>query len=249
MPKKLRLTGNTLKLIAAFSMLLDHIGIILFPRVIAFRIIGRLAFPIFAFMIAEGCRYTKNKAKYFLMIFSLGILCQVVYYLFDRSLYMCVLITFTLGILMCFSLENAKNALFSSASLAVRLMSVLLFLLTVALTYLLNRLLTIDYGFWGSILPVFPILLQPPKQNAPRWWQELDSITSRVLLFAIGLLILSVHLGGIQIYSMVAIAFLLLYSGKRGKGKMKYFFYIFYPAHLAILEGISMLAVLIKSSL
>ena len=57
------LNGNHLKLIAAFSMLLDHAGILLFPQIRMLRIIGRLAYPIFAFMIAEGCRYTKNKAK------------------------------------------------------------------------------------------------------------------------------------------------------------------------------------------
>ena len=60
------LTGNHLKLIAAFAMLLDHVGILLFPQIRLLRILGRLAYPIFAFMIAEGCRYTKNKLRYFL---------------------------------------------------------------------------------------------------------------------------------------------------------------------------------------
>ena len=47
------LNGNHLKLIAAFAMLLDHAGILLFPRVRLLRILGRLAYPIFAFMIAQ----------------------------------------------------------------------------------------------------------------------------------------------------------------------------------------------------
>ena len=66
------LTGNQLKLIAAAAMLLDHMGILLFPRITIFRILGRLAYPVFAFMIAEGCRYTRNKLRYFLMLFGLG---------------------------------------------------------------------------------------------------------------------------------------------------------------------------------
>ena len=74
------LNGNHLKLIAAFTMLLDHAGILLFPRVQLFRILGRLAYPIYAYMIAEGCRYTKNKLRYFLMVFGLGAACQIVYY-------------------------------------------------------------------------------------------------------------------------------------------------------------------------
>ena len=59
------LNGNHLKLIAVFTMLLDHVGILLFPQIRLLRILGRLAYPIFAFMIAEGCRYTKNKLRYF----------------------------------------------------------------------------------------------------------------------------------------------------------------------------------------
>jgi len=44
-------------------MTVDHLGFILFPSLIILRIIGRIAFPIFAYMIAEGCRYTKNEKR------------------------------------------------------------------------------------------------------------------------------------------------------------------------------------------
>ena len=64
--KKIRfLSGNMLKVIAAITMTVDHIGVIFFPSSNILRIIGRIAFPIFAFMIAEGCKYTKNKFRYF----------------------------------------------------------------------------------------------------------------------------------------------------------------------------------------
>ena len=55
------LSGNALKIIAAISMVIDHVGLMFFPTLKILRIIGRLAYPIFAFMIAEGCYYTKNK--------------------------------------------------------------------------------------------------------------------------------------------------------------------------------------------
>ena len=58
------LTGNQLKIIAMICMTVDHVGFILFPKQEIFRIIGRLAFPIFAYMIAEGCRYTRNYGRY-----------------------------------------------------------------------------------------------------------------------------------------------------------------------------------------
>ena len=55
------LTGNQLKLIALFAMTCDHVGLQLLPNVLILRILGRLALPIFAYMIAEGCRYTRNR--------------------------------------------------------------------------------------------------------------------------------------------------------------------------------------------
>lgn len=71
------ISGNVIKILAAILMVIDHIGVILFPNVLLLRIIGRLSFPLFAFMIAEGAKYTKNKLKYFLGIFILGIICQI----------------------------------------------------------------------------------------------------------------------------------------------------------------------------
>ena len=70
--KKISLTNNQLKIIAMLAMLSDHIGKVLLPQYQILQIIGRLAFPIFAFMIAEGCFYTKNKVRYFLTVFLLA---------------------------------------------------------------------------------------------------------------------------------------------------------------------------------
>ena len=60
-------SNNVLKIIACITMLLDHMGFILFPQYPIFRIIGRIAFPIFAFLLAEGCYYTKNKLRHFIV--------------------------------------------------------------------------------------------------------------------------------------------------------------------------------------
>ena len=86
------LSSNVLKILGAIFMLLDHVGYVLLPYNSFLRAIGRLAFPIFAYMIAEGCRYTKNKLKYFLTVFILGALCQIVYYLYEGDLYLSILI-------------------------------------------------------------------------------------------------------------------------------------------------------------
>jgi hypothetical protein len=64
---------NILKIIAVISMIIDHIGVVFFPNIVIFKIIGRVSFPIFAFFVAEGWFYTKNKKKYsfLLLLFML----------------------------------------------------------------------------------------------------------------------------------------------------------------------------------
>ena len=218
------LTGNALKILAAVFMTLDHMGLMLFPGISAFRILGRLALPIFAFMIAEGCKYTRNRKRYFAMVFGLGAVCQTVYYFFDGSLYLSILITFSLSILTIYALQYAKRK--------QSIPGWLFFAGAVAMVYLLNRELTIDYGFWGCMLPVFAAL--PHGTNY-------DSHRVSCLTLGLGLMPLAAGMGGIQIWSLLALPLLLLYNGSRGKWKLKYFFYIFYPTHLVVIQALAFL--------
>ena len=207
------LTGNMLKLLAAASMLLDHGGLMFFPHEMGFRIAGRLAFPIFAFMIAEGCHYTRNRWRYWGMIAVLAAVCQGVYYFAAGDTYLSVLVTFSLAIPTVFALEEwkkTKSPLWAGATAAL-----------VAAVWLLNRWLEIDYGFWGCMLPVVAAAFRGKYQ-----------IPGLIL----GLAVLAAHIGGVQWYSLLAVPLLACYSGTVGRRKMKYFFYIFYPAHLAALQ-------------
>jgi len=104
-----RLSGNALKLFGALFMLIDHIGMLLFPSVIWLRAVGRLAFPIFAYMISEGAHRTRNKLAYFLRIFSVGVICQLVYFIYNPSSpYLNVMLTFSASVLLIYSLDRAK---------------------------------------------------------------------------------------------------------------------------------------------
>ena len=221
------LNGNHLKLIAAFTMLLDHAGILLFPRVQLFRILGRLAYPVFAFMIAEGCRYTMHKLRYFLMVFGLGAACQLVYYFVSGDTYLNILLTFSLSILLIYILQ----AVYKEQDWLRQFWRSVLFAVTFAAVYGLTRLMSIDYGFWGVMTPVLVSLAHIRKW--PRW--------AEMLLLGAGLLFLAADYGGIQHYALLSVPLLLLYNGQRGKANMKYFFYIFYPVHLAALQGIAWL--------
>ena len=71
------LNGFHLKLIAACTMFIDHMGHTLFPTVLWLRCIGRLAFPIFCFLIAEGCVYTRDRRKYALRLLVFALLSEV----------------------------------------------------------------------------------------------------------------------------------------------------------------------------
>lgn len=238
------LSSNALKIIAAISMLIDHIGVILLPHATILRILGRLAFPVFAFMIAEGCAKTKNNLRYFLSVFLLGAACQVVYCLYDDQLYLGILITFSISILLVYALQALKKTLFGGDKcLGRQIVAVLIFLLLLAGVYVLNLYLTIDYGFWGCLLPVFASIFRAPSVNAPAFFEKLDSLSVHVISFGIGLAILACVRGGVQPYSLCAVPLLLLYSGKRGTWSMKLFFYIFYPAHLAALELLAMILI------
>ena len=213
------LSGNALKLIAALSMLLDHAGLLLFPGNALLRILGRLAFPIFAFMIAQGCKYTRSRGRYFGQLFGLALACQTVYFLVDGSMYLSVLFTFSLAALMIFALQHCREK-----PTAFRY---LLFAAAVAAVFILNQIFTIDYGFWGCMVPLFAALPLGTKY---------DENPVNVAALGFGLLMLALDSVPLQFWSLAAVPLLLLYSGKRGKRNMKYFFYIFYPAHLAVLQ-------------
>ncbi len=217
-------------------MVLDHIGVILFPDVVLFRVLGRLAFPLFAFMIAEGCRHTRHKWRYFGSVFGVAVLCQTVLYLYDRSLEMNVLLTFSLSILLIYALQWFSAHFFATQT-PVWLRMAVLFTLLLGVTgvLILDLLVDLDYGAVGCLLPLFAVV---PYAVDRKGGEGAHFIC--VGAFGVGLLLLSLVQGGVQIFSLFALPLLLAYSGKRGRAGLKYFFYVFYPAHLLLIEGIAL---------
>ncbi len=237
----IRLSGNALKVIAAVLMVIDHIGYFLYPQYIILRIIGRLSFPIFAFMIAEGCCHTKNKLKYFSGIFIFAVVYQVFNYFFVRSPYLCIFVTFSGSILFIYLLQFLKERFFFPGTWWRKTIAVILLLFAVAVIYLLNRVFYIDYGFWGCLAPAFACVFKKPKTISGSWFEKLDRYWVHILMFGLALFILSLASGWVQMYCLLALPLLLVYSGERGKLKMKWFFYVFYPVHIGIIYFIGVL--------
>ena len=235
------LSGNALKIIAAVAMLIDHIGLMFFPSMTILRIIGRLAFPIFAFMIAEGCRYTKNKLRHFLTLAGFALAIQVVYFVAMDSLLMSIFVTFSISVILIYSLQYFKHCLFDKdCALYKKIASGLLFIALTFGAYALNLYLDIDYGFEGSMVPVFASLMHSTK-NSPPMLKKLDTMPVNLAFFGIALAYMAFVGRPINYFTLLSIPLLLLYSGKRGTKKLKYFFYIFYPLHLVVLYGITLI--------
>jgi hypothetical protein len=106
-------SGSTMKIIACIIMLIDHAGLILFPSVGIFRIIGRIGFPLFAFFIAEGCRYTKHKLKRFITILAMGIAYLLIYYFLMDYIYGSVFLSFSFSIVLIELFGRIKKSIFA----------------------------------------------------------------------------------------------------------------------------------------
>ena len=236
------LTASTLKLLAAILMVIDHIGMIFFPSVDLFRIIGRIAFPLFAFLIAEGCRYTRNPKKRFFMILGLGIICETVYVLYAGVIQGNVLLTFSLSILLIHALDHFKRCSFRG-NRAATVASAITFLLILAATVVICPLLSIDYGIFGVCAPVLASFFDYKEGQHSEFFRFYDHLPIKVAAFGLMLffLVLDRGLQNIQTWCLLALPILFLYNGKRGRKGFKYGFYIFYPVHLLLLEGLAML--------
>lgn len=102
---------------------------------------------------------------------------------------------------------------------------------------LLCRTVYIDYGFAGVLLPVYAAAGRILWEHV---FVGIPPVIGERLGFAVGLLALAGVMGGLQRFCVLAIFPILLLGNERGKWKMKHFFYIYYPAHLALIGAMRM---------
>ena len=216
------LSREGLKLLACFFMLLDHIGAVFLPGK-GLRILGRLAFPIFCFQLAEGARRTRSPRRYLLRMLACLLLSEIPYdLLFWGNLTLChqsVLVTLTLSLLLLLWIPSLPGP---AVPFAVVLFSAA------------GQLLRGSYGAAGVLLCVLFYL----TENSPH----------KFLLQALGMLILTVFSPGIpvilgpvripiQLFALPSLGLLAAYHGRtRHTGKVtQLLFYLFYPLHMVLL--------------
>ena len=214
------MTVFVLKWIAIVTMLIDHVGYIFmsgFSSYLIFRSIGRLAFPIFAFFIAEGCYMTKNVHKYLLRLFAFVLISELPFdFAFHGTWvyigYQNIFFTLLLGVLSIYLynrlLDKGEINKYFALVPPVIMAAVAEFLHT-------------DYGGIGVLIIFFLYYFR-------------ESFSMRALVLLSGNIILAILSGPIQLLGALTIIPLYFYNGRKGMD-IKYFFYAFYPAHLLIL--------------
>ncbi len=217
-------------------MLIDHIGFFLLPDVLWFRYIGRLSMPLFAFFIAEGCRHTSHKLRYFLRVFLLGLGCQIVYstqQLMAGSGYFLefnILLTFSFSLIVGFAYLSWEKAVESGDIRKIRLRAVLFlaaFLSAVVVCVLFREApiyIRFEYALPGIMLPLAALISKDRNR-------QFLYFSAALLLFCAA----SYRQTPFVWYALFDIPLLALYNGKKGKLRLKYAFYLFYPAHMGLL--------------
>ena len=221
------LSRDVLKLIAIVSMLLDHVGKLFFPKILILQIIRRLAFPIFAFFIAEGFYYTRNKLKYFINILIFAVIAQVPYGFLWGGLN--ILFTFACSLFLMF-IWNLTAKLDKLESMILKI--VLLLIIVVVCGFAL--ITDMSYRWYGILLPFAFYIF---RKNQVVKFLIFTCLTVGFVLEHILWLDKHVTFNNLmQLFSLFSIILLIFYNDTlKGNKKFKYLFYIFYPLHLVVL--------------
>lgn len=231
------MSSFVLKCIAIITMLIDHTSIAYFGYTTLFNVIGRFAFPIFAFQISEGYIHTNNLKKYFIRLFLFAIISQIPFMLFNSMLIdnfsFNIFGTLFVGLLAIWlydkiancDFELTKNKRFNLIiNKAFGFISVILF-------GIISEVCHFDYGFWGVAIIFLFYFFKNDKIGMVIFY-----ITACIIKYGIDIIIYGYHYLYVLlcIGTILPIIFICLYNGKQGK-KIKYLLYAFYPVHLLIL--------------
>lgn len=233
------LNSFQLKSFAMFFMFLDHSYHTLFSNAKWLNVVGRLAFPIFAFQLVEGFYQSSDRKKYLkrLLIFAViseipfDLMCYATaFYPFHQN----VMWTLSLGLLLMMAVEKAKNG-WKSMIIAVGSFCVI---------YLASIIFMVDYNSLG-ILTILLFYFCHKLPGKCRWICQLVGLIYLNEFYYKGFYydfsVFGVNFEmNLQTFCVFSLLFIWLYNGQKGKvsKKMQIFSYAFYPLHLILLYGL-----------
>ncbi|MFD2114726.1 TraX family protein [Paenibacillus yanchengensis] len=202
-----------MQLIAMLTMLIDHIGVVFFPEDSSWRIIGRLAFPLYAYLLVQGYHRTRNIKKYMVRLSLLAIIAQLPFSLLFSTWELNAIVTLWVGLLTIYALDVAPRRVEWKFAI-------------VAGAVFVSLLIPFDYGIYGLLL----ILIY---RYAP---QKLWLVWHLALNIIIGLLLFGWVIQQFSIFSTILLVYMPLVVNQLEKSSVpRWLWRSFYPAHLAVL--------------
>jgi hypothetical protein len=195
-----------IKAIAAITMVIDHIGAIFFPDVALLRIIGRLSFPMFAWLLGQGEQHTRNFGRYLLRLLIVGVISQLLFAPLFEDARLNILFTLAIGLL-----AQRLGKLFPEEKYVIWVIGMAI-----------GALIPIDYGAYGIAV----ILVLANFRPQLTWW-------ALWLVMHLIYFLIEPAYASLQVFAIAAPLLLHATNGRRGP-KARWF-YGFYPGHLLIL--------------
>jgi hypothetical protein len=198
--------------IAMITMLVDHVGFIFFPETDIFRIIGRIAFPLYCWFLVQGYQHTRNHKKYMSRLLGLACISQVPYMLALQKFELNVIFTLLLSLISLYALDRIDSEEWK-----------IILILGVVGTAMF---IPMDYGLYGVLLIFI--------------FRYTDGWKMIGYHFLLNLMFFAIYGTGywIQLFSILG-TFLIVYPlSNRFISIHKWIYRAFYPAHLAILYGL-----------
>lgn len=243
--RPIRLTSAGLHILAMAFMLCDHIWGSFFLDHDWLTCVGRMAFPIFAFLLVEGYCHTGDVGRYLRRLLAAAVLSEIPFNMMnDRSwiypFHQNVLWTFLLALLLLCMIGRAEKT-------GKRWLTLAVWVGAVVLGYVVGSLSMIDYG-GGGVLTVLAFYLFRGR----RWYDRLGQLLclSYINLELLGGYGYILHWGGSefflaqQIFALPALLLIWLYRGEQGYHSRGFrtFCYAFYPVHMLLFGAIQMFA-------
>lgn len=241
---KIDISSCGLHILAMLFMLLDHTWATVLPQQVWLTCVGRMAYPIFAFMLVEGYHYTKNIKRYFIRLLVFALISEVPFDLMYGNMpfypyHQNVLWTFLLALFGVWCIDQCKKKMGAANGLC-KVTPVLGILFVILVSFILGFVLMTDYYGIG-ILTVYVFYFFRGKS----WWQLLGQFACLYYLNVelLGGLCYPIEILGYQfelVQQGIALGALIpiwLYNGRQGYHAkwFQYLCYAFYPAHILIL--------------